>query len=628
MAYVLWQRHLRHDPAWTSWPNRDRFVLSAGHGSMLLYALLHLSGYDLPMEELQAFRQWNSRTPGHPEYGRTPGVETTTGPLGQGFANAVGMAIAECHLASRFNRTGYPVVDHRTFVILSDGDLMEGVSHEAAALAGHLKLSKLICLWDDNGITIDGSTNLCFSEDPGKRFAAYGWQVLHVDDGNSIGAVDGALHQALGDGTRPSLIRVRTTIGYGSPTKAGTAAAHGAPLGEAEVASTKRKLGYPDALHFHVDASVRHALDARPHGKERSAQWQSLLTRFREAYPGLADTFDRWLEGQTASEARRSAVLPRFERGSTLATRVASGKALAALMGEEPNLIGGSADLTPSNKTRTPAQYDFSPTTPQGTYLRFGVREHAMAAICNGISLQGMLRPYCGTFLVFSDYMRPAIRLSALMELPVIYVFTHDSIGVGEDGPTHQPIEHLMALRAIPNLTVIRPADACETAEAWLVALNNQTGPTALILTRQAVPTVTSTEAAKGLAKGAYVVRMAGPDPDVLILGTGSEVPLAVRAHEMLDQDGIKARVISIPSWELFAEQSAAYKEAVLPSQCTRRVAVEAGITLGWERFVGPEGRMLGLNHFGASAPGARLMQEFGFTPDRVVNAVHAVLRT
>ena len=626
MAYVLWTRHLRHDPANPQWPNRDRFVLSAGHGSMLLYALLHLTGYDLPMEELQTFRQWGSRTPGHPEHGLTPGVETTTGPLGQGFANGVGMAIAERYLASRFNRDGYPLIDHRTCGIVSDGDLMEGISHEAASLAGHLGLGKLIYFWDDNSITIDGSTRLAFTEDPGMRFLAYGWQVLHVEDGIDTDALDAALREAASNTEQPTLIRVTTTIAHGSPNKAGTAGAHGAPLGEEEVVLTKRALGCAEDEHFSVASGVRRAMDARARGQKRSQAWQALRARYAEAYPALSGAFAKWHQRDGSEDSEWMAALPTFERGSKFATRAASGKALGTLLENVPNLIGGSADLTPSNKTRGAAQMDFQRSSPSGNYLRFGVREHAMAGICNGISLHGMLRPYCGTFLVFSDYMRPAIRLSAIMKQPVIYVFTHDSIGVGEDGPTHQAIEHVMALRAIPNLTVIRPADACETTQAWRAALVNTSGPTALVLTRQGVQTVTGEVTARGLARGAYVLRVGGVEPDVILIATGSEVQLAVQAHELLASEGIVSRVVSMPSWELFAQQSPEYQSVVLPPGIVPRLAIEAGVTLGWERYVGAHGRVLGIDHFGASAPGARLFKEFGFTTERVVAAVRKLL--
>jgi len=622
MAYVLWTRHLRHDPGAPDWINRDRFVLSAGHGSMLLYALLHLTGYDLPLSEIKAFRQWESRTPGHPEYGVTPGVETTTGPLGQGFANGVGMALAERHLASHFNREGHEVIDHCTYGIVSDGDLMEGISHEAAAIAGHLRLGKLIYLWDDNHITIDGDTHLTFTEDVSARFNAYGWQVLHVEDGNDVSALDAAFTTAREEHKCPTLIRVTTTIAYGSPNKAGTADSHGAPLGEEEVLLTKEALGWPTDAHFHVPASVQSSMDARASGASRHKAWREAYEYYREEFPAEASELMRWYAGDTSSADWE--ICTGWKQ--ILATRAASGNVMKMLLEKVPNLIGGSADLTPSNKTRGPEQRDFQWDCLQGSYLRFGVREHAMAGICNGISLHGGLRPYCGTFLVFSDYMRPAIRLSAIMGQPVIYVFTHDSIGVGEDGPTHQAIEHVMSLRAIPNLTVIRPADACETVQAWHVALSNRSGPTALILTRQGVPLVTDTQVAQGLMRGGYVLREGDETPEILLIATGSEVHLAVGAHEALAAEGVSTRVISMPSWELFAQQPLEYQEAVLPTDLKRRLAIEAGTTLGWERFTGLEGRVLGIDHFGASAPGGRLFREFGFTVARVTEAARSLI--
>lgn len=627
MAYVLWTRFLKHNPNDPAWLNRDRFVLSAGHGSMLLYALLHLTGYDLPLDELMNFRQWGSKTPGHPENFVTPGVETTTGPLGQGFANGVGMAIAERFLAARFNRPGFPLVDHFTYAIVSDGDLMEGISHEAASLAGHLGLGKLIYLYDDNEISIDGSTDLAFTEDVEKRFDAYGWHVQRVEDGNDLDAVAAALDQARAEADRPSLIAVRTTIGYGSPNKAGTAKAHGSPLGEDEVTLTKRNLGWPDDQFFLVPDAVRdHLRGALTTGAGRQADWNDLLVRYRAAHPDLARQFDAWARG--ALSDGWEAALPTFETGQKLATRAASGKVLDALVPVLGNLVGGSADLTPSNNTRTGAQQDFQKDQPGGGYLRFGVREHGMAAICNGIALHGGLRPYCATFLIFSDYLRPAMRLSALMHQPVVYVFTHDSIGLGEDGPTHQAVEHYAALRAIPNLTFIRPADANETAEAWRAALERTTGPTALALTRQGLPTLdrATFAAADGLRRGAYVLHDSDGPPDLILLASGSEVSLIVKAAEVLRGDGVRVRLVSMPSWELFAEQPHAYRDAVLPPSVTKRLAVEAGVTLGWERYVGLEGRILGLDRFGASAPGSVVFEKLGFTVENVVTHARALL--
>ena len=627
MAYVLWTRFLRHNPNDPAWLNRDRFVLSAGHGSMLLYALLHLSGYDLPIEELMNFRQWGSKTPGHPENFLTPGVETTTGPLGQGFANGVGMAVAERFLAARFNRPGFPVIDHYTYAIVSDGDLMEGVSHEAASLAGHLGLGKLIYLYDDNEISIDGSTDLAFTEDVEKRFEAYGWHVQHVEDGNDLAAVGAALEQAQAETDRPSLIAVRTIIGFGSPNKQGTEHVHGSPLGEDEVRLTKRNLGWPEDQFFHVpDAVGSHMGAAASDGVQQQDAWNDLLARYADAHPDLARQLDTWARGMLPDGWE--AALPTFEAGGKIATRAASGKVIDALVPALGNLLGGSADLTPSNKTRASGQQDFQKDTPDGSYVRFGVREHGMAAACNGIALHGGLRPYCGTFLIFSDYLRPSMRLSALMHQPVVYVFTHDSIGLGEDGPTHQAVEHYMALRAIPNLTFIRPADANETAQAWRAALTRTSGPTALALTRQKLLTLNrdSFAAAEGLHQGAYVLSDSNGTPDLILIASGSEVGLIIEAAEVLRGEGVGVRVVSMPSWELFAEQPQSYRDAVLPPSVTKRLAVEAGVTIGWERYVGLEGRILGLDRFGASAPANVLFEQFGFTVENVLTHARALL--
>ncbi|ACY47374.1 transketolase [Rhodothermus marinus] len=626
MAYVLWTRHLRHNPRDPKWPNRDRFVLSAGHGSMLLYALLHLTGYDLPMEELQRFRQWGSRTPGHPEYGLTPGVETTTGPLGQGFGNAVGMAIAEQYLAAHFNRDGFPLFDHFTYVIASDGDLMEGISHEAASLAGHLGLGKLIVLYDDNDISIDGSTDITFTEDVGARFEAYGWHVQRVDDGNDLVAIDAALRQAKAETERPSLIIVRTHIGYGSPNKQDTPAAHGAPLGPEEVRLTKRNLGWPEDRTFYVpDEVYRHMRQAVTRGQQWQAEWEALRARYREAYPAEAAELDRWLSRRLPEGWSEG--LPTFEAGKAVATRNAGGAVLDVLAARIPELIGGSADLAESNKTHPKGREAFSRDNRKGGYIHFGVREHAMAAICNGLSLHG-LRAYASTFLVFSDYLRPSLRLSALMEQPVIYVFTHDSIGLGEDGPTHQPIEHLASLRAIPHVVVLRPADATETVEAWKVALEREDGPTVLVLTRQNVPVLDRSRLAPadGVRRGAYVLKEAQGALQAILLASGSEVHVALAAAEQLEAEGIGTRVVSVPSWELFKKQEAAYRESVLPPEVTVRVAVEAGVGQGWEQFVGCRGRIVSIERFGASAPGKVLFEKFGFTPERVASEVRALL--
>lgn len=630
MAYVLWQEFLRHNPADPDWHDRDRFILSAGHGSMLLYALLHLTGYDLPMEELKNFRQWGSRTPGHPEHFMTPGVSTTTGPLGQGFANGVGSAIGEQMLAQRFNRDGYPIVDHYTYAIVSDGDLMEGITHEAASLAGHLGLGKLIYLYDDNNISIDGSTDLSFTEDVGARFEAYEWHVTRVEDGNDLEAIRLAIAGARDVTDKPSLIIVTTRIGFGSPNKENTASAHGEPLGEEEVVLTKRNLGWPEDETFLVPDDVgAHFTRAVERGQGWQDEWDDLFKRYRAEYPDLAAEYEQWQAGDLPTDW--DADIPEFEAGKSLATRASGGEVLNAIAPRIGFLVGGSADLTPSNKTNVEGRDDFQKHTPEGLYVRFGVREHAMASISNGISLHHGLRPYCGTFLIFSDYMRPAVRLSALMRQGVIYVFTHDSIGLGEDGPTHQPIEHLMSLRAIPNLTLIRPADATETAEAWRAAMLNSSGPTALALTRQGVPTLDRSKlpAAAGLHKGAYVLQGSdNDDDDIILIATGSELHLVLEAAKELSSSGTKVRVVSMPSWELFENQPKEYRERVLPPSIKRRVSVEAGVTVGWERYIGLEGLAIGIDRFGESAPAGTLFEEFGFTVDNVVEQARTLLES
>jgi transketolase len=629
MAYVLWTRFLKHNPADPTWPDRDRFVLSAGHGCMLLYSLLHLTGYEpLGLDELQRFRQWGSRTPGHPEYGWVPGVETTTGPLGQGFANGVGMAIAERMLAARFNRPGHTLVDHYTYGLVSDGDLMEGISAEAASLAGHLRLGKLICLYDDNKVTIEGSTDLAFTEDVGRRFEAYGWQVQRVD-GNNLAAVEGALRAARAEADRPTLIVARTHLGFGSPHKQDTAEAHGAPLGEEEVRLTKKALGWPEEARFYVPGAVlahmRRALDS---GRAAQAVWRDTFTAYRQAYPELALEWERVNRGDLP--AGWAGDLPAFAPSAgPMATREASGKVLNALAPRMPELVGGSADLAPSTLAYLAGLGDFSTANRGGRNLRFGVREHAMGAILSGMALHAGLRVYGGTFLVFSDYMRPAIRLAALMDLPVTYVFTHDSIGLGEDGPTHQPVEQLAALRAIPHLTVIRPADANETVVAWRVALSRKKGPVALILSRQKLPILepTAHAAAGGLECGAYVLADAGGKVDLILIATGSEVALALGARLVLEKRGIGTRVVSMPCWELFDAQPQTYREAVLPTGVTARLAIEAGVAQGWSRYVGAQGEVLSIERFGASAPYNVLFQEFGFTVENVVERALAVLK-
>jgi transketolase len=620
MAYVLWTRFLKHNPANPAWPDRDRFVLSAGHGSMLLYALLHLTGYDVSLEDLQQFRQWGSKTPGHPEVGHTPGVETTTGPLGQGVANAVGMAVAERWLAAQFNRDGHAIVDHYTYAIAGDGDLMEGVASEAASLAGHLKLGRLICLYDDNHISIDGSTAIAFTEDVGKRFEAYGWHVQLVADGNDMDAVEAAIRAAQGDTERPSLIMCRTHIGYGSPNKQDSAKAHGEPLGEEELRLTKEKLGWPASPAFLVPEDVlaefRQAVER---GRAAEAAWRERWRAYVAAFPAEAERWERHQSGQLP--AQWGAKLPVYAPSDpAVATRAVSGKVIQSIYATVTNLVGGSADLAPSNNTYVPEGGEFQAGSYAGRNFRFGVREHAMGAIANGMALHGGLRPYTGTFLVFADYMRPAIRLAALMRLPVIFVFTHDSIGLGEDGPTHQPIEHVASLRAIPNLRVIRPADATETVEAWRLALT-QSGPTCLILTRQNLPVLdrAAVPVGVGAERGGYVVAEAGAGtPRIILIASGSEVEVALGARKLLEAQGIPARVVSMPTWELFEAQPPEYREAVLPVAVTARLAVEAGSPQGWHKYVGLGGDVVGMARFGASAPAKLLFEKFGFTAEAV----------
>lgn len=624
MAYILWTRFMRHNPANPLWRNRDRFILSAGHGSMLLYSLLHLTGYDMPLEELKRFRQWGSETPGHPEYCPEKGIEMTTGPLGQGFATGVGMAIAERFLSAKFNRPDFPVIDHYTYAIVSDGDLMEGVTHEAASLAGHLGLGKLIYLYDDNGISIDGSTDLAFTEDVGKRFEAYNWHVQYVSDGNDLDEIDTAIREAQEETGRPSLIAIRTIIGFGSPNRQGTSKSHGEPLGPDEVVLAKRALGLPEQDSFYVNDLVYDHLKeiVLERGVREEEEWEALLAAYEDQYPEEAASLRAWYDGQLPEGWENE--LPVFQPEEKLATRSASGKVLNAVADRIGFLIGGSADLTPSNNTEVKSRADFQKDNPEGAYFRFGVREHGMAAICNGIALHGGLRPYCGTFFIFSDYMRPSVRLSALMGAPVIYVFTHDSIGIGEDGPTHQPVEHMMSLRAIPNLVVIRPADANETVEAWRFALEYKKGPVALLLTRQALPTIDRAKVApaSGLRKGAYVLSDSDGEPDLVLIASGSEVQHVQAAADELRSTGTRVRVVSMPSWELFEAQDQTYRDDVLPPAVKRRVAVEAGVTLGWERFVGDQGRVLGIDRFGASAPVKVVMEQFGFTKENVLAQV------
>jgi transketolase len=628
-GYLLWRHHLRHNPANPGWADRDRFVLSLGHASMLLYSLLHLAGYDLPMEELKNFRQWGSRTPGHPEFHDTPGVETTTGPLGQGVANSVGMALAERWLATRFNRPDHTVVDHLTWAFCSDGDLMEGISHEAAELAGHHRLGKLIWIFDDNEITIEGSTELASSTDQASRFEGYGWHVQRVDDGNDLVALDRAIREARKEQERPSLILLRTTIAWGSPNKAGTADAHGAPLGEEEVRITKENLGYPSHEPFWVaDEARAEWARAGERGREMEAEWRGRFEAYRRAHPELAAEYEAFLAGKLP-EGWISALPDLGEQEGHEATRATSGKVLQALSRAVPNLVGGSADLGPSNKTEIKDSPSLLPRTPHGRNLHFGVREHAMGGILNGMALHGGVRPYGGTFLIFSDYMRPSIRLAALMGLPVTYVFTHDSIGLGEDGPTHQPVEHLPALRAIPGLMDLRPADAMETVHAWRLAMERTDGPTFLSLTRQGVPALDRgrTPDPEGIRRGGYVFRKEeGDEPRVILLGSGSELHLAVNAAQEMEAEGVPVRVVSLPSWFLFQQQDATYRDRILPPGVKARIAVEAAAPMGWERWVGDRGGVLGVERFGASAPWKVLYEKYGLTASAVADRARRLL--
>ena len=627
-AYLLWSRFLRHNPADPDWPDRDRFVLSCGHASMLLYALLHLSGYDLPLEEIKAFRQWGSRTPGHPERGHTPGVETTTGPLGQGFANAVGMAIAERFLADHFNRPGHRVVDHRVWVFASDGDLMEGVASEAASLAGHLRLGRLAVIYDDNHITIDGDTALTFSEDVQRRFEAYGWHVVRVGDGNDLAAISAALDAARAETGRPTLVILRTFIADPAPTKRNSPEAHGAPLGADEVRRTKEIMGWPAEPAFFVpEDALAHWRQALDRGAALQSEWEERRKAYVAEHPELAAELQRWLSGELPEGWDRG--LPVLTAGGgALATRQASGLALQAIATVVPNLVGGSADLGGSTGTTLKQGGSFGPTS-SGRQFHWGVREHVMAAILNGIAAHGGLRPFGSTFLVFSDYMKPAIRLSAIMRLPVIYIGTHDSIGVGEDGPTHQPVEHLAMLRAIPNLVVLRPADAAETVEAWRAAMARLAGPTLLVLSRQKLPVMERPPlgSAEGVSRGAYTLLDApGGTPQAILIATGSELHVALAAARLLQADRVRVRVVSMPSWELFGAQSEDYRNEVLPPAVRVRLGIEAASPFGWQRWVGDEGAMLAMDGFGASAPGDRLFQEFKFTPERAAEIVRGLL--
>jgi transketolase len=627
IGYVIWTRYLRHNPRNPAWPDRDRFVLSAGHGSALLYSLLYLTGYELPMEELQRFRQWGSKTPGHPESGLTPGVECTTGPLGQGFANGVGMALAERYLGDRFNVGSHRIVDHHVYGIVSDGDLMEGVASEAASLAGHAKLGKLIYVYDDNQISLDGPTALAFTEDVAARFEAYGWHVQKID-GMDVEQVSTAIEEARSETGRPSLICARTHIGYGSP-KQDTHKAHGEPLGSEAIGPTKRFFGWPEDRPFHVPPEVlEHFREAVPQGEKLEGEWQSRIADLAREKPEAAREFGKMMARQLPEGW--DSELPQFRGGDKpISTRKASGETLQALAKRVPGLLGGSADLATSNNTQLKGFGDLAKGDPGGRNLNFGVREHAMGAICNGLALHGGIRPYTGTFLVFSDYVRPAIRLAALSEAPVIFVFTHDSVGLGEDGPTHQPVEQLMALRAIPNLTLIRPADAAEAVEAWRQALLNRHGPTVLCFTRQDLPVLNRTllGSAGDLARGAYVLADAA-DPKLILIATGSEVQLALGAWDRLRQEGVGARVVSMPSWELFRKQDRDYRERVLHPGIRKRLSIEAGVTLGWREWVGDQGDTLGLDRFGASAPLKDVMPGLGFSVEEVLRRCRALIES
>jgi transketolase len=639
MAYVLWTRFLRHNPKDPKWENRDRFLLSAGHGSMLIYSLLYLTGYDLSLDELKNFRQWGSKTPGHPENILTPGVEITTGPLGQGFANGVGMAMAGAHLGARFNKEGFPVIDHNVYAIVSDGDLMEGVASEAASLAGHLKLGKLIYLYDDNKVTIEGFTDLAFSEAVPRRFEAYGWHTVTVEDGNDLESIEAAIREAQSVGTKPSLISVKTIIGYGMPT-AGTRKAHSDAPGEEAVRETKRHLGWPEDKQFYVpDEALAHFRQAIERGARQEQDWKALVEKYQEKYSDLGKAWQETMSGNLPQGWEKH--LPDFADAKPMATRAASGEVINALASHLPMLIGGSADLGVSNNTDIKGGGDFEAGTYDGRIIHFGVREHAMGSTLTGMSLNGGLIPFGGTFLTFSDYMRPAIRLAALSEVQVIYVFTHDSVGLGEDGPTHQPVEHLAALRAIPHLAVIRPADNHEVREAWRIAILRRNAPTALALSRQKVPLIDRGRfaSAEGLQRGAYILaeaeavarplgRVQGDvTPQLILIATGTEVSLALEAWEKLQQEGIATRVISMPCWELFEEQPKAYRNEILPPSITARLAIEAGVRQGWDRYVGAKGDVICLDRFGASSPGDVALGNLGFNVDNVLKRAKLLLR-
>ncbi len=628
IAYTLWTKYMKYNPRNPKWFNRDRFVLSAGHGSMLLYSMLHLTGYDVALDDLKQFRQFGSITPGHPEYGLTPGVETTTGPLGQGLGNAVGMAIAEEYLSAHFNKEGFDVVDHYTYVIAGDGDMMEGVTSEASSIASHLKLGKLIVFYDDNHITIEGNTELAFSEDVLARYSSYGWHTQRVADGNDLDAIFRAVEAAKKEAGKPSIIAVRTHIGYGSPNKQDTGEAHGSPLGEKEVELTKKSLGWPIEPKFLIPDDVLKVFrEAVGRGKNYEDEWNALFRGYKKKYPDLANEFQSWLSGRIPAEALRD--FPKFEvSAGPVATRSASGKVINAFAPKVTNFLGGAADLSPSTDTIMKEYASFSGSDREGRNFHFGIREHGMGAILNGMAVHGGLIPFGATFLVFSDYMRPPIRLAALSHFRTVNVFTHDSIGLGEDGPTHQPVEHFMVLRDIPGLTVIRPADANETAEAWKYILSYNDGPAAILLTRQKLPVLDRNKygSEAGVQRGAYVLAESGK-PEAIIIATGSEVSVAVKAYEDLIAKGKKIRLVSMPSWEVFDKQDESYRESVLPSGIRRRVSIEAGITKGWTKYVGEEGLSIGVDRFGASAPGDVVMKEYGITSEAVVAAIEKLLK-
>ena len=626
MAYVIWTKFLKHNPSNPQWMNRDRFVLSGGHGSMLLYSLLHLTGYDLSFDELQKFRQLGSKTPGHPEFGHTAGVETTTGPLGQGFSNGIGMAMAQRYLAATFNRPDFPVIDYFVYAICGDGDLMEGVSSEAASLAGHLKLGNVIYLYDDNNISIDGSTALSFTEDVGARFEAYGWHVQTVHDGNDVEKVEKAIRHAQQVTDKPSLIKVKTHIGFGSPNKQDTHDAHGSPLGDDEIRLTKKNYGWDENKIFFIpEEALKHFRQAVENGKKQEEEWNTRFSAYSKAHAEPAATLLNSVKGNYG-EAWKNALPVFTAENGTLATREASGKVLAAIAPHLPTMIGGSADLTPSNNTFVKGMENYQPLNYGGRYIRYGVREHAMGSLMNGIALTAGMIPYGGTFLIFSEYMRPPIRLAALMGIRPIYVFTHDSIGLGEDGPTHQPVEQLASLRTIPNITVIRPADANETAQAWKLAIERTNGPVALALTRQKLPLIDRSKYAPAemTAKGAYILAENSPAPAIILIGTGSELQYALGAYEQLTNEGIKTRIVSMPSWELFERQSKEYRDSVFPHSVKNRLAVEAGVELGWHKYAS---ETITINTFGQSAPYEDLYKHFGFTTDNVLARAKAMLK-